>query len=200
LILGDYGRATALLRELLHQSRKLDDKRSTQYAFFGFAGVAASQGQFVRATRLWAAADSLREASGVYLPPLTHSLTDYERSVAAVRAELGEAPFEEAWMEGSRLALEQTVEYALSEEESAPPTTSALEELPGGEQPTRLTTPLSPREQEVATLVAQGLTNRQISTELMLSEHTVATHVRNILKKLGLDSRNQVAAWFAQQR
>jgi DNA-binding NarL/FixJ family response regulator len=53
---------------------------------------------------------------------------------------------------------------------------------------------------EVAELVARGLTNRQISTELMLSEHTVATHVRNILKKLGLDSRNQVAAWFAQQR
>jgi DNA-binding NarL/FixJ family response regulator len=41
---------------------------------------------------------------------------------------------------------------------------------------------LTSREQEVARLVARGLTNRQISTELMLSEHTIATHIRNILK------------------
>ncbi|HET7271428.1 MAG TPA: BTAD domain-containing putative transcriptional regulator, partial [Rubrobacter sp.] len=97
LILGDYGRATALLRELLHLSRKLDDKMSTQYALFGLAGVAAFQGHSVHATRLWAAADAVREATGVHLPPLTHALIGYERSVAAVRAELGEEAFEEAW-------------------------------------------------------------------------------------------------------
>ncbi len=49
---------------------------------------------------------------------------------------------------------------------------------------------LTPREQEVAVLVAEELTNRQIASDLMLSEHTVATHVRNMLKKLGLQFQN----------
>ena len=50
-------------------------------------------------------------------------------------------------------------------------------------------------EREVANLVARGLTNRQIAKELVLSERTVENHVRNILKKLKLSSRSEVAAW-----
>jgi len=57
--------------------------------------------------------------------------------------------------------------------------------------------PLIQREQEVALLVAQGLTNRQVAAKLVISEHTAATHVRKILKKLGLSSRAQVSAWIA---
>jgi DNA-binding NarL/FixJ family response regulator len=51
---------------------------------------------------------------------------------------------------------------------------------------------LTRREREVASLVAQGLTNRQIASELVIGERTVETHVRNLLKKLGLNSRDQV--------
>jgi DNA-binding NarL/FixJ family response regulator len=47
--------------------------------------------------------------------------------------------------------------------------------------------------------MARELSNRQIASQLMLSEHTVATHVRNILKKLGLRSRTQIATWFTEQ-
>ena len=43
-------------------------------------------------------------------------------------------------------------------------------------------------EEEIATLVAQGITNRQVASELSISEHTAASHVRRILKKLGLQS------------
>ena len=46
-------------------------------------------------------------------------------------------------------------------------------------------------------LVAEGLTNKQIGTRLFISERTVATHVRNILNKLGFDSRAQIASWMA---
>jgi DNA-binding CsgD family transcriptional regulator len=197
LILGNYGRATALLRELLHLSRTLDDKLSTQYAVFGFASVAASQGQFARAARLWAAADAVREASGVRLPPLTHALTGYEGRVAAVRAELGEEAFEEARREGGSMTVEQAVEYALSEEESAPLVVPATPEQPAISGPAQQV--LTRREQGIAILVAQGLTNRQIASELSISEHTVATHVKKILRKLGFHARSQVATWLTEQ-
>ena len=49
----------------------------------------------------------------------------------------------------------------------------------------------------MAALVAEGLTNRQIGARLFISERTVATHVRNILNKLGFASRAQIANWMA---
>ena len=61
------------------------------------------------------------------------------------------------------------------------------------------TPPLTRREKEIAVTVARGLTNRQIASELVISEHTAATHVAKILKKLGLNSRFQLAAWVTEQ-
>ncbi len=58
---------------------------------------------------------------------------------------------------------------------------------------------LSSREQEVATLVAGGASNRDIAESLGLSERTVETHVQNILTKLGFHSRVQIAAWMAAE-
>ena len=58
---------------------------------------------------------------------------------------------------------------------------------------------LTRREEELATLVARGLTNRQIATELSISEHTAATHVRKILRKLGLRSRTQIDSSWAPE-
>jgi non-specific serine/threonine protein kinase len=55
--------------------------------------------------------------------------------------------------------------------------------------------PLSRRECEVATLIARGLTNRAIAEQLVIAERTAETHVSNILSKLGLDTRAQIAAW-----
>jgi DNA-binding NarL/FixJ family response regulator len=59
------------------------------------------------------------------------------------------------------------------------------------------TAPLGKREAEVARLVAEGLSNKQIGARLLISEHTVDSHVRSILNKLGFGSRAQVAAWLA---
>jgi DNA-binding CsgD family transcriptional regulator len=58
---------------------------------------------------------------------------------------------------------------------------------------------LTPREQEVALLVADGLSNRQIAKRLVVSERTAETHVQNILMKLGFSSRSQVAAWAVRE-
>ncbi len=57
---------------------------------------------------------------------------------------------------------------------------------------------LTAREREIAALLAGGLANRAIAEHLVVSERTVETHVRNLLAKLGLSNRTQVATWAAQ--
>jgi predicted ATPase/DNA-binding CsgD family transcriptional regulator len=59
---------------------------------------------------------------------------------------------------------------------------------------------LTEREREVVVLVAEGRTNRQIAEQLVIAEHTVERHVENILGKLGLTSRVQIAAWATAKR
>jgi non-specific serine/threonine protein kinase len=116
--------------------------------------------------------------------------------VEELRSRLDEATFTAAWEEGRAMSPEQAIEYALSAEEE-PSKAAAPEEPPtgDGQEPSALT----PREREVAGLVARELTNRQIADELVISERTVATHVHKILQKLNLRSRLQIAAWAAEQ-
>jgi DNA-binding CsgD family transcriptional regulator len=59
----------------------------------------------------------------------------------------------------------------------------------------RAASPLSPRESEIATLIASAMSNRQIAQQLVLSERTVEAHVRSILAKLGFSRRTEIATW-----
>jgi non-specific serine/threonine protein kinase len=61
------------------------------------------------------------------------------------------------------------------------------------------TAPLTPREREVAALIARGMTNRQIAEELVITEGTAANHVKHILARLTLDSRVQIATWAVER-
>jgi pimeloyl-ACP methyl ester carboxylesterase/DNA-binding CsgD family transcriptional regulator len=70
---------------------------------------------------------------------------------------------------------------------------------PADTEPQPAKNPLSPREQEVARLVAQGLTNRQIAERLVVTEGTATLHVKHTLAKLGFRSRTQIAAWAVQR-
>jgi non-specific serine/threonine protein kinase len=90
------------------------------------------------------------------------------------------------------MSLEQAVQYALSAEPPAAPAS-------GKDVPDRDGSVLTRREAEIAALVAHGLTNRQIAQRLVISEGTAANHVQHILKKLGFDSRAQIAAWAARR-
>jgi DNA-binding NarL/FixJ family response regulator len=93
------------------------------------------------------------------------------------------------------MSVEEAVEYALAESEEQwqerPRRQPAPQQPPTSAQPEDV---LTRRELEVAALAGGGLTNRQIAEELSISEHTAATHVRKILKKLELRSRAQLSA------
>jgi predicted ATPase/DNA-binding SARP family transcriptional activator/DNA-binding CsgD family transcriptional regulator len=193
--MGNHARATELLRELMHRSLEMGDKFAGQYSFFGLACVADSEGQTARAARLWGVSEAIREAAGFRLPHAALTVMKYESRLAAARALLGEAAFEAAWAEGRTMPLERAIEYALSERGPAP------DIIPSQKRQDAKKTPiLTRREEEVTFLVAQGLTNRQISQELSISERTAANHVARILRKLGLHSRAQIATRSVEYR
>jgi predicted ATPase/DNA-binding SARP family transcriptional activator/DNA-binding CsgD family transcriptional regulator len=190
---GDPERAQAPLRESLAMQLEMGRMIDLAEDLEGLAEAAGALGQHLRAMRLWGAAVALREDIGVPWRPFERRL--HEPQLAAARSRLDEAPRETAFGEGKAMGLEEAVEYALSEEPSTL-------ESPDSEQTSagiRADT-LTRREEEVAALVARGLTNCQIATELSISEHTSATHVRRILKKLGFQSRAQISSWLTQQR
>jgi predicted ATPase/DNA-binding CsgD family transcriptional regulator len=193
LVRGDYEGALPLLREALRLGWESDYKVPSQFSLYLLAGVAASQEQPVRAARLWGAVEDMEEAYGVHIAPITLSLSDYQGRLSIARSQLGEEAWSGAWAEGKAMPLEQAVGYALSEEEEwdAPTLVSVPEQPPPTDEPTER---LTAREQGVALLVGRGLTNRRIAEELSISEHTVANHVRKILKKLGLHSRAQISS------
>jgi predicted ATPase/DNA-binding SARP family transcriptional activator/DNA-binding CsgD family transcriptional regulator len=197
LIRGDYESAPALLRESLRLAWELDYKQSIQHCLYTLACVTACREQPVRAASLWGAVEGMEEDYGAHLTPVILSLTNYEGYLSRGRSQLGEERFAAALAGGKAMSLGQAIEYALSdEEEREPPTLVCEHQPPPGEQ----TEGLTRREREVALLVARGLTNRQIASELSVSTSTANNHVARILRKLGLRSRAQIAAWVTERR
>jgi DNA-binding CsgD family transcriptional regulator len=88
------------------------------------------------------------------------------------------------------MELEQAIRFALQEEDR--PAAGARPQGPASG--TRLTR----RQMEIARLVGEGLTNREIAQRLFISERTAEGHVEQIRNKLGFSSRVQIAAWIVE--
>ncbi len=109
---ADHERAAMLFRQALGLAQQLVYRLGIAEYLAGLGGVAAAEGRYARAARLLASADYLLGFVGGRLEPADRA--EYERSVAAIRASLGEAEFEAAWTEGNEMPLEQAIQYALS--------------------------------------------------------------------------------------
>jgi len=137
------------------------------------------------AVRLAGAAHAERQALGTQLWPTERKYLD-QWLPTALRL-LGERRFNAAWDDGRASTLMQAITLADA---------LTVDASPGDESPSDT---LSPREREVAVLLARGLTNKQVAAELVVSLGTVRSHVEHILMKLELRSRAQVAVWASQQ-
>jgi DNA-binding NarL/FixJ family response regulator len=182
-----------LYEECLVLCQELGDGVTASESLDGLACSIGARGNVGRAARLFGAAEAIREAAGYQQATGDRSLREPYLEAACSR--LDEAAWEKECMEGRTMGLEEAVEYALSKDEETDPLTTPAPEEPSADQaPVALTR----REEEVAALVAQGLSNRQMASELVISERTVDHHVATILKKLGLHSRSEVAARMAE--
>ena len=134
------------------------------------------------------------------------------RDAVAMNARIGARPFTALSRLGWAQTLATTQDLAAAAELCAQaaaefrrldmpgPLAAALAFTSRLETARRTASPLSARESEVAALVAQALSNREIANRLVLSERTVEAHVRSILAKLGYATRTQIAAWVLRSR
>ena len=186
LITGDLEQAKGFYTEALKIARQIDD-RVAQYAVLdGLGCVAAGSGQARLAAHLLGAAETVRTHAGASLIPfLVPLIAMAEESATAV---LGASTFQAEMHAGKRLSRDEAIRLALGE-----PAQAAAEATLNGDGRGLL----AKREADVARLVAEGLSNKQIGARLFISERTVDSHVRSILNKLGFNSRAQIAGWLA---
>ncbi|MEO5874924.1 MAG: LuxR C-terminal-related transcriptional regulator, partial [Streptosporangiaceae bacterium] len=142
-----------------------------------------------RAVRGLAAADAIRIRTGCQAPVPVRLVLD--GLIEEAKARLGATAFEEAWTQG----LVPPVKVALAQA-LAPVSPPQHERMSGR----NADSPLTPREQEVAELVAAGLTNREVARRLGIAEWTVVNHLRKIMRKLECSSRVQVASWLTKHQ
>jgi DNA-binding NarL/FixJ family response regulator len=151
------------------------------------AAVALAREQFVRAAHLLGTVAKLLESMHVKLPSYDHD--QYTRNIATLRARMGEASFNAAWEAGRRMTLDDAISLALTEPTTTPHAHTPKQDFGG----------LTPREREVAALVGQGMSNREIAEKLVVGERTIETHVSNIFNKLGFTARSQVRQWAKEK-
>jgi predicted ATPase/DNA-binding CsgD family transcriptional regulator len=189
---GDLSQAAAQMRESLRRKRPwaADDRYGVALCLDTLAWITADQRQHHRAAALLGAADTVWTELGASITSYRHMVGFHDRCERQIRDALGDDAFAEAFRQGHVPTHDDAIAYALDEagrRPSAPP-----------QQET--STPLTRRERQVADLIAQGLSNKDIAAALVISQRTAESHVEHILTKLGFTSRAQVAAWEAAQK
>jgi non-specific serine/threonine protein kinase len=188
---GDPVHAVELQRSGLEIKLGLDDGLGTALGLEALAWGVGALGQHKRAAHILGAAEVLWDSTGASIATVMPELVcEHDKSVAAVRAALGDQAYSAAFRRGKQMPLAQALDDA--EHRRRPTRSGHMDAGSAGS--------LTSREEEIAGLLAQGLSNKAIAKSLVIAQRTAETHVANVLVKLGLTSRSQVAAWVAEQR
>ncbi|RSM49044.1 LuxR family transcriptional regulator [Amycolatopsis balhimycina DSM 5908] len=186
---GEHRQAADLLREAI--ALRLTDRTLLAFLVEALAWCHSSEGAHDRTARLLGGSQAVWRLSGARVGEMSPYQSFDEQCATLARNALGDEEFDAAFAASAGFGLDEVVRYALGEK-PAPARASgpARTGEPGG---------LTRRQREIAELVARGMTNKEIAADLVLSGRTVEGHVENILVKLGLTSRAQVASWLAGQ-
>ncbi|MFC4604371.1 ATP-binding protein [Rhodococcus kronopolitis] len=184
---GDPAKAVSVFEEGLRLTRSVDDPLSAAWFLDVLAWIAAAARDFGRAATLRGSAMAMWQivdGPTVRFPSLlVHRDECREQIVGAI----GKRGYEAALRHGRELTFEGAVAFALREKDAVEP-----EQDDAAPNLTR-------RERQVADLVAQGLTNKAIAEQLVISPRTAQGHVEHVLTKLGFTSRSQIAAWTVER-
>jgi non-specific serine/threonine protein kinase len=175
----EYAEAHALFSDALLLMRGLLGDWGMSINVATFAGLAGAQGQLEEAVRLAGASSALRHAWQTPLIPLIEAVVD--EALARAKSVLGPADYAAAWAAGQALSLEESLAAALAVQvEPVAP---------------RASDGLSPTEQQVLRLLAQGRTTREIAAELVIAVSTADRHITHIYNKLGVRNRAEATAY-----
>ncbi|MGF6880846.1 putative ATPase/DNA-binding NarL/FixJ family response regulator [Nocardia sp. GAS34] len=183
---GDRRRSQELLLEALRINRQVGSAMLAAQSLEALAWIAAADGAAEHAAVLLGAAGELWQSIGNILFGVPGLLAYHEECDRTVRAALGPRGFAAAFRRGQVKGMDAAVAYALGEQ-----TTDAA-------RPSSPSVELTKRERQVAALIAQGLTNKQIAAKLVIAQRTAEGHAEHILTKLGFTSRAQIMAWVLE--
>ena len=182
-------RANGCLRESLRLSAELDSIREMAVAIAALVLVGGAAGRPERAARLAGGVQALLQRAGCDLPAFL--VGEYERGVTGLREHIGVQLFEQWFADGQSLPTPALVAEARDDTRVEDTGADRIANL----QPFA---PLSPREWEVATLVARGARNREIAEHLVLAQRTIESHLERIYERLEISNRAQLT-WVTQR-
>ena len=181
--LGSYESAHAKYIEALKISSEVEDVLNIADVLDGLGLLALSAKDPERTLALIAASSRQRSTSDSERVPWEE--TEVQNGLIGARAMVGRRAAEAAWQRGSAFSLKEAVAYASGVGNGY---------AAGGGSV------LSPREMQVASLIAEGMTNVEIAGRLRIADRTVDAHVEHIRNKLGLRTRAQIAVWSHDQQ
>ncbi len=185
---GEPARSAAATRDCLRDARRFHDLTNIAQGVEQLAWLAADQDEYGRAATLLGVSSEIWARYGA-----SHGFNSdrwripHEECETRTRRALGDREFGAAFQRGVELTVEDGIAYALGEDVAPEATAPARP------------SPLTRRQQQVAELVAAGLSNKEIAERLVISRRTAEGHVEQILATLGFTSRTQIVAWFAEQ-
>jgi non-specific serine/threonine protein kinase len=188
LHLGEVDRAQALFEESLAIHQDQQNQPGATECLLGFAALAIVNDLPATGARLLSAAANLGGRNVTSEWPATR--LEYEHYLVRARDSLTESEFLAEEAAGQHLSLEQAVTDAEEVVLKAAAVRRVRQELDD----------LTPREREVAILIAQAKSNEEIAAELVVSKRTVEKHIANIRSKLGFTQRAQIVRWAIESR
>ena len=187
LLLGENEASAAAARESVQLKHELGDLVGMAYCLEALAMLAIRQQRCERTAWLLGAADALWERAGLRLGGNAILEELHQQTAKEARDTLGDDRYTALFRRGAGHPLDLVISLAVTDADEL--ATAAPVSQPSGL--------LTSRERQIAALVAEGMSNRDIAQRLAISKRTVDAHLEHIFGKLGISSRVQLTTWLS---